>query len=509
MLINPLLLAALGSVAVRATTFVPDIATFLKDSSTTLYPPLKDISLEIYHDPEVGLDESHAHDLIVDHFSKVDNKRWKVTPHAYGLPTAFTAVFEHRPASYKGKDLPVIGVLAEYDALVGIGHACGHNLIALNGMVVATLVSEALKKYDLPGRVKLVGCPDEENAAGKFTLNNAGAFDDSDIWIMAHPSLSSALQPMNSRLNYFASFTGKTHQEAVRKAYEALVIVDGLSGKLPGTASSAATIANVGVYATNVVQSFIALGVSGSSLDKVKQTVDSILNANFPGVSYTAENDADGVAIKINGLGGHGSENTKGPLVLSVETFRALSTDAGVSFYLPGNTSTHELDITIDMRSRYTADLPAVADAVSKALGTRPDNVSHDVKYPALELVPYLPDEFLKLAQSPVYNLKDFKISTFAPASTDASWIQGAVVDPQTHALLSVKKVVLHINYNICATGPGAICAFNHEPLFQKVAGTDFAYAQTETVARAGAQMAVELLADPAKYNKATAIIKK
>ena len=54
-------------------------------------------------------------------------------------------------------------------------------------------------------------------------------------------------------LNFFPRFSGDTHQEAVRKAYEAMVIVDDLA--LPGTASSASTILNVGVYAVNVAQS--------------------------------------------------------------------------------------------------------------------------------------------------------------------------------------------------------------------------------------------------------------
>ncbi len=482
------------------------LPSFLKQVSSRIWPDLKDISVAIYHDPEVGLDEHQAHDRVVRHFHGLDD--WTTKPSAFGMETAFEMSFEHIPTGYSGP-VHTIGFLAEYDALVGVGHACGHNHIVLNGMVAALLASHALRHFDVAGRIKLVGCPDEENAAGKYTLNERGAFNSADIWLMAHPTSRSAVQPMNARLNLFATFLGATHEEAVGKAYQAMAMVSHLGGKLPGTASSVAAIENVGVYATNVVQSFISLGVSGMSLQDVNGTVSSILDKTYPGVDYKIFEDKDGVALNITGPGGHGSEASRGPLTLSIEVFRAASSRSGVSFYLPGNTTTTELDVTVDLRSRYTDDLPALAAFVSDSIAHVSDSVSHDIKYPSLEVVPYIPEAFLSIIGSDDYGLTDWNVSDFAPASSDASWLQNPTLDPATRRLTGVDRAVLHANYNICGRGAGDPCAFNHEPEFAVVAGTEFSYAQTEIVARGQAHMAVELLADARKWSEATAIVRR
>ncbi|KAL7920613.1 hypothetical protein ACQKWADRAFT_328628 [Trichoderma austrokoningii] len=504
---STVLMAAAGAVA-QSTVDLSDLPTFLKSTSSTNWPTLRSIGQQIWNDPEVGLNETHAHDRIVDYLSSLSG--WTVSGSAYkdkGLPTAFRAEFDNRPSYFTG-DLPTVGFLAEYDALVGIGHACGHNLIALNGISAATFASDALVHYNIPGRVILIGTPDEENAAGKFKLNNLEAFADSDVWLMAHPTTTSAIQPMNARLNYFASFVGSLHSEAVAKAYNAMSIVQNLTG-FPGTSSTAVSIENVGVYATNIVQTVIDLGVAGLSLAIVNSTVASILDSTYPNVTFKATTDANGVAITMNGPGGHASDATKGPLVLSVNTFNALKNTAGVSFYLPSNTSINELDITIDMRTRYTSDLKTVASFVSAALGNLPNSISHDVQYPALEVDPYLGQAFINLTETSDYPLGNFEFSTFAPASTDASWVQDPVLDPVTHNLTSAAKAVLHANYGICPNASGAGCAFNHEPLFKSLASTDLAYSQAEIVARAEAQIAVQLLADPSEMSKATAILSK
>lgn len=502
---SAVLFAAAGAAA--QSSIDPSIfATFLKSSSSSNWPTLKGISQQIWNDPEVGLNETHAHARIVNYFSSVEG--WRVDGSAYsGLPTAFRAEFDNRPAGFTGH-LPTVGFLAEYDALVGEGHACGHNLIALNGMAASKFVSEALVHFKLPGRVILIGTPDEENAAGKFKLNNLNAFADSEVWLLAHPTVTSAIQPMNARLNYFATFLGSTHSEAVAKAYSALSIVQSLTG-LPGTSSTAVGIENVGVYATNIVQTVIGFGVAGLDLATVNSTVASLLDSTYPNVTYTAAEDVDGVALTMFGPGGHASDATKGPLVLSVNTFNALKNKDNVSFYLPGNTSISELDITIDMRTRYTADLNVVANFVSAALGTLPNSISHDVQYPALEVTPYLGTEFISIVGGPDYGLTDFPLTTLAPASTDASWVQDPVLDPVTKNLTSAAKAVLHSNFCICPNASGAGCPFNHEPKFKDLANTPLAYSQTEIVARAQAQLALQLLTNPSAMKNATGIVAK
>ncbi|KAJ2969990.1 hypothetical protein NQ176_g8395 [Zarea fungicola] len=322
---------ALAVTAGVQATDLSGLPAFLKATSDDCFPALKDIAVSIYHDPEVGLGERHAHDRIVRHFLGL--RGWEVVPSAYGMETAFEMTFVNNPPTNL-TPIKTIGFLAEYDALAGIGHACGHNHIALNGITAAILASKALQKFGIPGRIKLVGTPDEENAAGKFYLNQRGAFNSSNIWLMAHPTSKSAVQPMNARLNLFAKFTADTHGDAVKKAYQAMATVSHL-GALPGTASSVAAIENVGVYATNVVQSFISLGFAGMSLTDVNATVSSILDKTYPGVSYVVFEDANGVALNVSGPGGHGSETTRGALTLSIEVFRATTALSGVSYYLP------------------------------------------------------------------------------------------------------------------------------------------------------------------------------
>lgn len=68
----------------------------------------------------------------------------------------------------------------ELDALPGIGHACGHNLIAISGVAAALSVAEALVKHDIAGRVILHGTPAEEGGGGKLSLINAGAYKEMD-----------------------------------------------------------------------------------------------------------------------------------------------------------------------------------------------------------------------------------------------------------------------------------------------------------------------------------------
>lgn len=98
----------------------------------------------------------------------------------FTLPTAFEASFGSEA------DGPTVAILAEYDALPGIGHACGHNLIATSALG-ATLGLQAVSG-ELPGRVRLLGTPAEERGGGKELMARAGAFEGVDAAMMMHPS---------------------------------------------------------------------------------------------------------------------------------------------------------------------------------------------------------------------------------------------------------------------------------------------------------------------------------
>ncbi|KAH7227180.1 uncharacterized protein BKA55DRAFT_599197 [Fusarium redolens] len=110
--------------------------------------------LQIHDNPELGWHEKHAHRDLTEFLEK---QGFNVTRGAYNLPTAFIAEYSH------GKDRSV-SFNAEYDALPGMGHACGHNLIAT-----------------------AFGTPAEEIGGGKAKLIQAGAYDDLDCSLMTRP----------------------------------------------------------------------------------------------------------------------------------------------------------------------------------------------------------------------------------------------------------------------------------------------------------------------------------
>lgn len=106
-----------------------------------------------------------------------------VTPSAYGLETAFSATYSPTNSG------PSIIFNAEYDALPNIGHACGHNLIAISSLTAFLSLCTLLHAANppLPGQVTLLGCPAEEGGAGKVKLLEAGAYASADVVLMGHP----------------------------------------------------------------------------------------------------------------------------------------------------------------------------------------------------------------------------------------------------------------------------------------------------------------------------------
>ncbi|EPE03902.1 metal-dependent amidase aminoacylase carboxypeptidase [Ophiostoma piceae UAMH 11346] len=135
------------------------------------------INQQIHSNPELGYEEYKAHDAIC---SLLESLGFTVARNAYGLETAFCAEY--------GVGGRVVAYNAEYDALPGIGHACGHNLIATMSIaaflgVAATMKARGLKE----GRVRLIGTPAEEGGGGKLKIIDAGGFADVDASLMVHP----------------------------------------------------------------------------------------------------------------------------------------------------------------------------------------------------------------------------------------------------------------------------------------------------------------------------------
>lgn len=136
---------------------------------------LLDASHRIHAHPELGYEERVAHDVLCEVLAGAG---LDVTRGAYGLPTAF--------AARVGSGGPAVAVLCEYDALPGIGHACGHNVIGTAG--VGAAIAAASVAHELGGTLVVLGTPAEEGGGGKVQLAEAGAFDGVDAALMVHPA---------------------------------------------------------------------------------------------------------------------------------------------------------------------------------------------------------------------------------------------------------------------------------------------------------------------------------
>ncbi len=104
----------------------------------------------------------------------------------------------------------MIGFQSELDALPGIGHACGHNLIAISGVAAALSVAATLVAKDIPGTVILLGTPAEEGGGGKIRLESAGAYKTMDACLMIHPAAKSGTGPMLAVQPVVVTYRGRT-----------------------------------------------------------------------------------------------------------------------------------------------------------------------------------------------------------------------------------------------------------------------------------------------------------
>ena len=154
---------------------------------------LTDVSDSIWDYAETAFEEYKSMALLT---AILEKHGFAVERGAGGIETAFTATF--------GEGKPVIGILAEYDALSGMsqkagsstkqelahngnGHGCGHNLFAAASLGAALGVARYLAENSLPGTVKFFGCPGEEGGSGKAFMAREGVFDEVDAALAWHP----------------------------------------------------------------------------------------------------------------------------------------------------------------------------------------------------------------------------------------------------------------------------------------------------------------------------------
>ncbi|XP_053138141.1 xaa-Arg dipeptidase-like, partial [Hemicordylus capensis] len=205
-----------GGMALRLEELKRRAAECIEASSESLGA----LSRQIWSQPELAYEEHQAHGAMTRFFagrpagsssSPPAAGAWSVQPR-YKLETAFRADWQWdgapatrasaappRGVEESGQSPPPplrLGFLCEYDALPGIGHACGHNLIAEVGAAAALGLKGALESLRQPPaglprapavKISVLGTPAEEGGAGKAKMIEAGAFDNLDIVFMAHP----------------------------------------------------------------------------------------------------------------------------------------------------------------------------------------------------------------------------------------------------------------------------------------------------------------------------------
>ena len=162
------------------------------------------IAMKIWENPELGYMEEESSKLLIN---QLEAEGFTVKKGVEGMPTAFIATF--------GSGAPVIGILAEFDALPGVsqaavpvrkeregvtaGHACGHHLFGTGSVAAAISVKNWLKKSGTSGTIRLYGTPAEERGSGKVYMARGGLFDDTDAVMYWHAGSENSVRA-NSNL---------------------------------------------------------------------------------------------------------------------------------------------------------------------------------------------------------------------------------------------------------------------------------------------------------------------
>jgi amidohydrolase len=171
----------------------------------------------LHDNPEIAMQEYQAQSCLTN---KLMSHGFAIERGFAGLPTAFRASY--------GQSRPRLAFLAEYDALPGLGHACGHNLIATAAVAAAIGTRAAIDA--LGGTVLVIGTPAEELEGGKIIMVSRGAFDDVDVAMMMHPSAhDSATIKALACIALEVEFFGKeahaaAHPELGINALEAMIL---------------------------------------------------------------------------------------------------------------------------------------------------------------------------------------------------------------------------------------------------------------------------------------------
>lgn len=159
---------------------MPSRKDHISATADTLREELLALSHAIHANPELGMEEHRAARWQKELLEKYG---FTVEIPFCGMETAFRAA-----APSNSPNGVRIALLSEYDALDGVGHGCGHNIIAAGAVGAAIALSEAMKSGGIPGEVFVFGTPAEETAGAKIPMADSGVFDGFTCALMIHPA---------------------------------------------------------------------------------------------------------------------------------------------------------------------------------------------------------------------------------------------------------------------------------------------------------------------------------
>lgn len=248
-------------------------------------PQYKEIALDIHDHPEVSNYEVYSSDALINQLRK---EGFEVVKDVAGHHTGFDARYKAEKAG------PTIAFLAEYDALPGIGHACGHNLFG----TYAVLAGSALKQVidEVGGEIRVYGTPGEEggeNGSAKGSFVREGFLDDVDAALCVHPahlysytSKGLANDPVDIKFYGVASHAAGSPEKGISALEALLQVFNGINGLrlyLPKDVNIHGIITDGGV-AANVIPEYAAgrfylRAANRSTLNDVYKKVENIVKA--------------------------------------------------------------------------------------------------------------------------------------------------------------------------------------------------------------------------------------
>jgi aminobenzoyl-glutamate utilization protein B len=271
------------------------------------YDYYKERAMQIWNFAEVGFKEEKSSALLQQTLKEAG---FTLEAGVAGMPTAFVASF--------GEGKPVIGILAEFDALPGLsqnakpekdpagksaGHGCGHHLFGTASVAAGVELKKYLQDNKVKGTVKVYGTPAEEGGSGKVYMVREGLFEGTDVVLHWHPDSKNAANPYTTLANITAKFRFKgisahaaAFPEKGRSALDAVEAMDYMANMMREHMPSDTRMHYVitdGGKAPNVVPDFAEVYYY------VRHPRRDVLKSLFERLVKTAEASALGTGTKM------------------------------------------------------------------------------------------------------------------------------------------------------------------------------------------------------------------